>query len=66
VYFVGVAIIGIWVIAPFACAVIAAWKGAHPVIWFTAGVVLGPVGLLYALWRLAWADDEQDAAPPGG
>jgi membrane protein YdbS with pleckstrin-like domain len=40
----------VWLACPVACAAIAYMRGGNPVAWFTAGIVIGPLGILLALW----------------
>jgi predicted amidophosphoribosyltransferase len=49
----------LWVCSPFITAGLAWSRGANPVIWFTAGIVFGPIGVLVAMYEL-W-NAQQDA-----
>ena len=43
----------VWLASAVGTAWVAWQHGAHPVAYATVGVLLGPVGLLWAMWRFS-------------
>jgi hypothetical protein len=49
----------VWLALGFACAFIAKEKNRPPITWFVCGVLLGPIGLVLALFAKRWYYDER-------
>lgn len=51
----------VWLASVLATAWIAAEHGAHPVAYATVGMLLGPIGVLWVMWKFSvWGDDAGD------